>query len=170
MTTKWASSVESQWSGCCLNPIRKIRRMDFRGVKSVGVQLRLTAATMLAGCTSLRPRHAPPQKVEARVHIPRIPRIQAWKDESSPVFQQDLIDFIRRQEERTDLLIQGRRYRQHPGHVLVPEKQGRGAPRNPHRRFVRFRGADGPSRFGSRSLITARRTTGRASSRLTATC
>lgn len=64
--------------------------------KSIGGPLVLFLA--LAGCTTLRPRHPPPQPAESRVQIPGMPGVRAWGDEFSPVFQRDLVESIRQEE------------------------------------------------------------------------
>jgi hypothetical protein len=89
-----------------LNPVLKIRCMDFRAAKAIGLPFCLAAAVLLAGCAGLRPHNPPPRTVEAQVRIPEMPEVRTWGDEFSPVFQQDVIESIR-QEERSGLFREG---------------------------------------------------------------
>lgn len=89
-----------------LNLILKIRYMDFRAAKSIGWPLCLAVVALLAGCASLRPHFPPPERLEAQVQIPGMPGVRTWGDQFSPVFQKDIVESIR-QEQQSGLFKMG---------------------------------------------------------------
>ncbi|MBS1212126.1 MAG: alpha/beta hydrolase, partial [Proteobacteria bacterium] len=81
----------------------KTRKMPLR-VARLSVLALLTVA--LAGCGALKPHKPPPALVESQVHIPGFQNVRVWGDEFSSVFQKDLVDSIR-QEQQSGLFKDG---------------------------------------------------------------
>jgi hypothetical protein len=74
--------------------------------KSIVLPVCVALAAALTGCANLRAHSPPPQNTEARVQIPGMTGVRTWGDEFSPVFQKDIIESIRQEEQNS--LFKGR--------------------------------------------------------------